>query len=264
MKKLHRSAGLTSYAELAKSLGLSPLEQLRRVNINPACLTSPDTLIPISAFCKLLENSAEAAGVENFGVRMAEAHHFSNLGPLAIVLRAQPTLRKALDAMRNYGHLQAEAVMTIYDEEDGEVIIRVELVPDHAEPVRQGVELALGVTYRTLRTLLGKEWQPSAVCFRHSSPKDLRVHRRVFDTRLEFNSEIDGIVCSSEDLEIPLSNYEPELARHMQRLLDTIDMKPVHTATDKVRQLVWLLMPSGRCSIKIVSQHLGLDLRTVH
>ena len=43
MKRLHRSACLTNYVEVAQSLHVSPLEQLRRVDINPACLTNPDT-----------------------------------------------------------------------------------------------------------------------------------------------------------------------------------------------------------------------------
>jgi AraC-like DNA-binding protein len=263
MRKLHRGAGLTNYAELAQSLNLSPMEQLRRVGINPAWLKEPDSLIPLSSICQLLENSAQAAGVENFGLRLAEEHEFSNLGPLAIVLRAQPTLRKALEAMRNHSHLQAEAVMLLYEERDGELIIQQEFMPDQAEPMRQAIELALGVVYRALQKLLGKGWRPNAVCFRHPWPKDLRVHRRVFDTRLEFNSDIDGIICDTDELDKPLPGYEPEIARYLQRLLDTIDLAPPASTAEKVRQLVLLLMPSGRCSIKIVAQHLGLDLRTL-
>lgn len=94
-KKLHRSACLTNDVEVVQTPHISPLEQLRRVNISPACRTNPDTKIPVSAFFQLLENSAPAAGVENFGLHMA------------------------LDAMRNYGHLQAAAVTFLFEENDG-------------------------------------------------------------------------------------------------------------------------------------------------
>ena len=264
MKKLHRSAGLTNYVELAQALHISPLDELRRVNISPTCLTNPDTKIPFSAFAKLMENSARAAGIENFGLRMAEGRQLSNLGPLAILLRSQPTVRKALEVLRDYGHLQAEAVTFLFEEADGVLIIREELVPDRPEPLRQSTELSLGILYRTLRGLFGAEWRPGAVCFRHSPPKDLSVHRRVFDAPLKFNSNIDGIVCRATILDDPLPNYDPESARYMRKLLDVIDTKPNQSAPDKVRELVSLLLPTGRCSLETVARHLGLERRTLH
>jgi len=264
MKRLHRSACLTSYVELARALHISPLEQLRRVNINPTCLTNPDIKIPVSAFTQLLENSAAAAGVETFGLRMAEERQFSNLGPLAIVLKSQPTMRKALEAMRNYCYLHAESVVLNFEENDGVLIIREELMPDGPEPIRQATELSLGVICRTLRTLLGAEWRPKAVCFRHSPPSDLRLHRRVFDTHLQFNSNIDGIVCRTAALDDPLPDYDPESARYLQKLLDLANTQPDQSVTDKVRQLIWVALPTRHCSLEIVAQHLGLDRRTLH
>ena len=35
-------------------------------------------------------------------------------------------------------------------------------------------------------------------------------------------------------------------------------------AAGTVRQLVWLLLPTGRCSIEQVARHLGVTRRTVH
>ena len=264
MKKLHRSACLTNYVELARALHISPFDEMRRVDINASCLANPDTKIPVSALIQLMENSAQAAGVDNFGLRMAEGRRISNLGPLAIVLKSQPTMRKALEAMHNYGHLQAEAVMLLHEEKDGVLVIRAELVPDRPEPTRQATELSLGVLYRTLRVLLGPEWRSSAVCFRHDAPRDLSVHRRVFDTRLQFNSNMDGIICRASILDDPLPDYDAETARLLQKLLDVIGTGPAQSPEEKVRQLVWLLLPTGRCSVDTVAQHLGLDRRTLH
>lgn len=264
MKKLHRSACLTDYVELAQALHISPLEQLRRVDISPACLNNPDTMIPVSAFIQLIENSAQAAQVENFGLRLAEGRKLSNLGPLAIVLKTKRTLRDALEALHKYGHLQAEALRLFFEEADGVLIIREELLPDQPLPTRQAMELSLGVLYRTLRVLLGDEWQPSSVCFRHGPPNDLSVHRRVFGTRIYFNRAFDGIICRAAKLDDPLPNYDPETARLLGKLLDVINVRPAHSITEQVRELVWVLIPTGRCSVEVVAQHLGLDRRTLH
>lgn len=264
MKKMHRAACLTNYVELAQSLNISPLEQLRRVDISPACLSNPDTMIPFSSFIQLMENSAQAAKVENFGLRMAEGRRPSNLGPLAIVLKSQRTMRDALEAIRSYCHLQTEALSVFFEEVDGVLIIREELLSDHPEPMRQATELSMGILYRTLRVLLGSEWQPTSVCFRHAPPGDLTVHRRVFSTRLYFNRAFDGIVCRAANLDDPLPNYDPETARYLQKLLAAMNTHPTQSITDKVRDLVCALLPTGRCSIDVVSQHLGLDRRTLH
>jgi len=264
LKKLHRSACLTNYVDLARSLHLSPLDQLRRVDISPACLANPDAKIPVSAFIHLLENSARDAGVENFGLRMAEGRKISNLGPLAVVLRSQPTMREALEALRHYGHLQAEAVMLMFEEADGVLAIRADVMPDRPEPVRQATELSIGVLYRTLQVLLGEDWRPSAVCFRHGAPADLSVHWRVFDTRLRFDATIDGVLCRAAVLDQPLPNYDAETARYLSKLLDVLDTEPAHSAPDQVRQLIRALLPTGRCSVDVVAQHLQLDRRTLH
>jgi AraC-like DNA-binding protein len=201
--------------------------------------------------------------VENFGLRMAEERRISNLGPLAVVLRSQPTMRKALEALRDHTHLHAEEVTLFFGEQEGVLVIHAELMPDRPEPMRQATELSLGVLYRTLRVLLGDQWRPSAVCFRHSAPRDLSVHLRVFDARLEFNSTIDGIICRAANLDDPLPGYDPETARYLKKLLDVMDTHRVQAPAERVKQLVCLLLPTGRCSIEIVAQHLGLDRRTL-
>jgi AraC-like DNA-binding protein len=172
-------------------------------------------------------------------------------------------MRNALEAMRDYAHLQAEEVTLFFEEKDGVLIIHAELMSERPEPMRQATELSLGVMFRTLRVLLGDAWRPSAVCFRHSPPHDLSVHRRVLDTRLQFNSNIDGIICRAANLDDPLPTYDPETARYLRKLLDVLDTRPVQSYADRVRQLVSLLLPTGRCSIEIVAQHLGLDRRTL-
>ena len=86
----------------------------------------------------------------------------------------------------------------------------------------------------------------------------------MFDARLRFDSNIDGIICRAANLDDPLPSYDAETARYMQKLLDVMNTEPVKSAADNVRQLVWLLLPTGRCSVEVVAQHLGLDRRTLH
>ncbi len=93
-----RSASLTNYVEVARSVGLEPYQQLRAAGINRSALLDPDIMIPAEAVGRLLEASAQAAAIEDFGLRLAETRQLSILGPLGFVVQGQPTLRKALES----------------------------------------------------------------------------------------------------------------------------------------------------------------------
>ncbi|MEX5669538.1 AraC family transcriptional regulator ligand-binding domain-containing protein, partial [Pseudomonas neuropathica] len=82
-------------------MNVDPLQQLRLVGLDPRCLLQPDLKIPVEAAARLLDSSARAAGVEDFGLRLAESRNASNLGPLAVLWR-EPTLRAALVALKEF------------------------------------------------------------------------------------------------------------------------------------------------------------------
>src|SRR5271170_7439010 len=78
MQTLVRSASLTDYLEVARSVGLNPSRLLAGVGLSRRCLRNPDFKVPEDAVRELLESSAAAAGVEDFGLRMAERRTLSN------------------------------------------------------------------------------------------------------------------------------------------------------------------------------------------
>src|SRR5436305_1415500 len=94
-----RSASLTNYMEVARAVGLDPHQMLRAAKINRDVLLDPDICIPAASVGRLLEASARDGHAEDFGLRLAELRQFSNLGPLAFVVREEPTLRRALESM---------------------------------------------------------------------------------------------------------------------------------------------------------------------
>ena len=64
---------------------------LREFDLPPRCLEDAEIKIPDRLGAPLLEVSADRSGVEAFGLLMAEARRLSNLGPLGLLVREQPT-----------------------------------------------------------------------------------------------------------------------------------------------------------------------------
>ena len=263
MSGVIRSASLTNYAEVARSAGLDPLRMVREFRLPARCLDEPDLVIPIDAVRELLEASATRSGVEGFGLLMAEARRLSNLGPLGLLIREQPTLHLAMEAFVSYGRRLNDALMLTVEEAGDVVVLREELVLGHSGPVRQATELAIGVGYRMLRQFLGAEWRPRRVCFAHDAPRDRSVHDRVFGRNVEFGHDFNGIVCARTDLARANPEADPELARLARRLLDAQPPGAKAAYASQVREIVVLLLAGG-CSIDRVAQHMGVDRRTVH
>jgi AraC-like DNA-binding protein len=259
-----RSASLTNYVEVARAVGLDPHQQMRAAKISRDVLLDPDIRIPAKQVGRLLDDSARAAKTDDFGLRMAELRQFSNLGPLAFVVREQPTLRRALESMVRHMGLQNEALTMRMEESEGLLMIRLHILSDEPGTLRQATDLAVGVVYRMLSVFLGASWRPRSICFTHGAPVSQATFLRVFGMPSVFNQDFDGIVCAAADLDAPLPSYDPVMAQQVKRYLGTLLAQANTTMPDKVRQLVHVLLPSGTCSVDLVAQHLGVYRRTVH
>jgi len=264
MADLIRSACLTSYPEIARSLGLDPLVMLAAAGIDRRYLHGdPDARMPAGALGRLLEASARAAGVDDFGLRLAETRSLSVLGPVGLLVREEPTVRAALDSSMRYMRIHNQSLYLRREERGGQAIVSVELHVGRPVPIRQSMELSVGVLYRILRSLVGPHWRP-LVCFAHDAPRRRDVHRRVFGNNVEFGHDFNGIVCSSSDLDRPIPASDPALAEAARKHLDALLERPDSTMGDKVRELVWLQLATGRCKADMVALQLRVDRRTLH
>ncbi len=95
MHTLTRSASLTDYEHVARSVGLDPFRMLRMAKLPAKVLDDPNTMISVDSVGWLLEESARLSGQEAFGLLLAETRSLANLGMLALVIREEPTLARS-------------------------------------------------------------------------------------------------------------------------------------------------------------------------
>ncbi|AGW95311.1 AraC family transcriptional regulator [Ralstonia pickettii DTP0602] len=264
MSTLLQHASLTNFVDVALKAGLDPYRQLRQAGISPTVLVDPDIRVPTKSVMQLLEESARLAGLEDFGLRVAEARPLASLGPLSIVMREEATLRTALEAMARYIRLLNEALDLRIEEVGETALIRLEFLVSVRGSTRQSTELVVCLWFRLLRLLFGPAWKPRSVMFTHEAPSSLATHRRLFGVPVRFRQDFNGIVLSATDLDVPGPAYDPALARHAREFLDAKLARSDDTMPDKVRKLVYALLPSGECGAERVAEQLGIDRKTVH
>jgi AraC-like DNA-binding protein len=263
-RRVVRSASLRGFPELARAVGLDPAAAMRRVGLPRRCLDDPETLVSADAIARLLEQCALESGVEDFGLRMASTRHLSNLGPLGLVLRQEPTGLEALETLCRYLNLLNTSLVTRVETHGGLVVIAEDILLDRPASARQSIELAVGVMFRVLRDLLGRDWRPRGVGFVHRAPRDATSHRGLFGVMVEFEAGFNGIVCEERDLLVALPRTDPDMATWARAFLERSLGARTEAHAHAVRRLIGALLPGGRCTVDEVAQHLGVDRRTVH
>ncbi|MGH8345424.1 MAG: AraC family transcriptional regulator [Pseudomonas sp.] len=263
MALMARTAALTNYLEISQQLGLNPQHQLSHFGLSQSMLENPDQRIPMVVVIMLLEASAQASGCETFGLRMAESRQLSNFGVISLLLTHQPTLRDALSTILQYRHLLNESLALHIEEAGGTVTLREEIITDSPVSTRQCIELAIGVLHRLCGSLLGSNWRPLRVHFSHDAPADLKIYRRIFDCKIIFNSEFNGIVCSAAHLNVVNPDADPEMARYAQGFMESLPGKVKTSTLNEVRQAIYLLLPMGRATIGQIAQSMGMNVRTL-
>jgi AraC-like DNA-binding protein len=263
MNELIRSACLTGFPEAARSVGLQPETLMAEVGIDRRALTDPEMRISVRAFSQMLELAAQRSKVETFGLRIAETRQLSILGPIGLLVREEPTVRRALQSLARYLSLHNEALSLRLEEVDGQAIAYIEATVDRPQILRQGIELTVGVLFRVLQTMVSRDWHP-IVCFTHAPPAQRDVHHRVFGARVDFHCNFNGIIFSARELERLQPGADPTFAEHARRYLDLLNSHSGTSLEAKMKELMRLQLPSGRCTADRLAQQVGCDRRTLH
>ena len=260
---LFRAAILTGYVEVAQSFGLDTYRLTKGVGLHRLNLSDPDVLIPIASVLELLERSALAAGAEDFGLRMAAKRSLAHLGPIGLVAREEPTLRHAIRLFERHFRLYTETLMLDLDEHGDVASIRVQLLFATKGSTRQAMELMVGIVFRTLKALAGDRWSPEFVSFSHPAPRGRTSHSGFFKSRPHFDDAFNGIVLRTADLNAPIATADPVVGQYIRRYLEDAIAQPAVLIDATIRQLVFALLPSGRCTSDLLARHLGIDRRTL-
>ena len=264
MPRLIRSAVLNNYVELSRSLGLDAYRMITACGLPAACLDDPDSKVPLASVIRLLEQSAMESGKPDFGLRLGESRTVANLGALALLVREQPSIRKALDVLAGYMFLHSGALVVRIIEQDDLVIVNFIIDAGRPVPMRQAMELGIAFLHRSFQRLFRERWRPQAVCFAHAAPNRLDAHRRFFGIEVRFNQDFNGIICSSRDLNVAVPAADATMAKHVKQYLDTLTVRQTSNLSETVRECVYVMLPSGLCSVDNVAKRLGLNRRKLH
>lgn len=256
-----RAVTLSTYLEVAASVGLDGPRLLREAGITPQMLAKPENRLPASAVIGLIDRSAELSGCENFGLLMAEARSFAELGPLSLLLERLPNVREMMRAAIDFQRHMNDILKPSLDDVGDTCLIRLDLAPGFWSV--QLFDHAVAMTYRSLVAASGKAWQPECVHLVRKPPADPAPWRRVFSVPIEFDAMFNGMSSTAEGMLLPNPNANETMARNARHLLHLVHIEPVDSTIERVRRSITLLLPSGRATIDLVAAQLGTSARSL-
>ena len=212
---------LTGYADVARSVGLDP----QRYAQEPwACTSSgwtiPDVLIPAMRVLALLEQSAAAAGVADFGLRLATKRQLAHVGPVSLLLRDEPTVRHAIKAFERHFLLYSETFAFRLVERDDTATCARRLTlaaawrhaPGRRADGRHHLSHHEGARRRCMGTGV-REFRPCGAGRTHAPLWFLR-------TRTLFDNGFDGVILRDSDVEAPILTADAAMGRYVRQYLE--------------------------------------------
>ena len=260
---LVRAGTLAGYVEFARSLRLDAAGLLRSAGLHRFDLSDVDAFIPASAVTELLERSAVTAGIEDFGLRLATIRNLAHIGPVGLLVREEPTIGHAIRAAETYLGRYSDAIDFRLYEHATVAVLRVQYLAATQGHTRQATELLVGTVHRVINALAGRAWAAESISFAHPAPALRTIHESFFRTRILFDNNFNGFILRAADLSAPIRTAEMAMPHYMKQFVEEMVAQPAVTIDATVRQLVFSLLPTGRCSSMAIADHLGVDRKTV-
>lgn len=257
-----RAEFLTGYVEVANAVGLDSQRLLLDAGFVPEALADPENRLPATAAIELIEASAAMVGAENFGLMMAEWRTIGNLGPISLLLERLPNIREVTRMGTIYRRHFNDIATCVLEQGEEISVIRFDLLPSLWGA--QTADLINGISFRALVSASGGQWRPLAVHTLRKAPVDLSVWRRMYGTRVEFESTFNGFSCTTASIMAPNPRADPLMVRNAERLLGFV---PIgigrEPASELVRRSIGLLLPTGRATIEHVAQKIAMSPRSL-
>jgi AraC-like DNA-binding protein len=259
-----RAGPLRSLSALLREHGFEPASLLAACGLPADALDDDDRWLSFDAAARLLRLAAEATGLPDLGLRIAERCDPAVIGVVARNMQLAPTVGAALQVLRRDFHLHDRgAVPYLADLDDGCVALGYALSQHDTEAAAVTYDLAIGIGLKLLRSLCGSGFVARQVSFAHHAPEDSRPYRRFFGAPVLFDAAHTQIEFDAAWLDRSLPGGDAAARAALQHAARGFDADMPRSLGERARSVAQtLLMCGGLCEPRIAAE-LGLHSRSL-
>jgi len=256
---------LRALADVVMQSGIAPdtlfqAEAKRFSNCEPV-----DVRVPLSSFRALLKRAIALTGDPALGLRYGLHASESAFDLFAPLVAHVPTLRHAIQEIRQFQALVIEGAPFHLTESAGVACLRWEFPRSHEATDRCLAELLTAGAMRMLRSFGCKRADLHAACFEHRRPSYDHAYAEAFEGKQRFAEAFTGLEFAAHLLDRPHLHANPKLQslvhaeaeQHLTRLSLHTDL------IDRLRMYLLSLPDARMPDMAVAARELGVSVRTL-
>ena len=256
-----RACAMWPFMDFLDTIGAPTERFLQQAGIPLASLEQPESLVPLHLAYSFLERAANAEGINDFGLLVAQQTSAYDIGIFGELLREALTVHEYLQTgFQVIGSLTSGERFWLTSEGD-QMRIHHYLPGNEAPGFRHADLYTIAITLRMLRSFTDNQWSPEKVCLHASSEMETNNSNIFWDARIIKGEAHSSFAIPKALLQqaIPL----PVTGRLLQQdPLDNSQPTMPDGLANAVKQVISLLLPDGCPDIHLAAEAAGVSTRT--
>ena len=256
-----RVSGLLS--ERLEELGVSPAAVLRQAGLPMGLFGQERILVTTGELFALWRGISEVSRDPVIGLKLGSEERIERYDPVTIAALYTRSFRDALQRLARYKRLTCPEEIHLI-EKDGECAVQFKwLLAEESEP-----EVLADLCFAWV-VAIGRRGTGHPVNPKRIELKRIEAHRETFEEHfqcpLQFNTEYDAVVFSTDDIDRPFLTHNAELLAMVAPQLEAelTSQLAQQTVPGQVRNILKRLLAGQRPSIQDVARELHLSQRTL-
>lgn len=258
----HRASSLQDLRKLARDHGADLEAALSQVGLSGAVLHQPDSRIDFVALCALLEHCASEWRMPDLALRLARYQHLDILGPLGLVTRLAPDMRRAITAVAENLDINSNAVVARLTEQGGTATLMIDTL---VQPpgVQHFVLLSLGLARNIIETLGAGALDLLEISLRQDAGSFGPAVRTGFRCPVRFGAEQNALHFDAAILDHRIERSDEAYRAIIERYFAATRLETADNFTEVTRAEIARQMEFGGCTLDSLSLRLRIEPRSL-
>jgi AraC-like DNA-binding protein len=246
-----------------KSLGVDPVELLRRAGLPLSLFSSGPILVTTEQLFMLWYGIGEISGDPAIGLKLVDRVPVGQHHPASIAAHHARNFRDGLQRMARYKMLCGSEEMRM-SEKGNECVLEFSWLLSREKIPPFLLDAAFGSMLQLGRRGTGVPIRPLRIELRQSV-EHREIREQYFGCPIKFKATRNAIVFRKSDLDLPFITYNAELVAMLSPQIDreVARTKSQLTVTSRVKWVLMRLLGGPSPEINDVAKELGMSCRTL-
>jgi AraC-like DNA-binding protein len=252
--------GILSFAA-SRGVELSGL--IRQSGLEESLLDRPGVRLPLDSVINLWEHARRSTGDEHISLDVAELMPFGSYKTYDLLLATCPTVGDALKKAARYNGYINDAFRLSMQRTRGQISIDYFNCVDSRCNPPEYIEFIFACFLLRFRLTTGVDLRPTEIHFRHSAPRNLAAHYRLFRSTLKFNQPVTRAIMDPSFLRIPQLFADGPTCDLLERHIQTAMARPgaIDELTLALRNTLSGSLASEHVTLPDAARSLGISSR---